>query len=206
MAILAGWRSWRRVLGPAAGAILLGACSDSLPLPSLPSLPIATPEFPGSAATVFARIVKGSNTCWFGPKGALDRTYILHGRADPEAKGGTAEILIHERVDQNYRGLKAFAITIAPVGEGAAVTAKNLKMAEEIGKRMTADAYRWAHGGLGCHDGDTSWTVAPEPAKPPVKGRKAQVQPKAASAESVAAKAETGKPVAPLGAPSRKPQ
>ena len=138
----------------------------SLPQPSLPSLPSDTPEFPGSSTSVYTRIARGGNTCWFGPNGTLDRTYIWHAKAEPESKGGIAEILVHERFEKNQRGLKAFSITIAPKGEGAAVAVQNLKMPEAIGKRMSADAYRWARGGVGCAEGDTSWTPVVPPAAP----------------------------------------
>ena len=185
----------------------LGACSEGLNLP-LPALPTETPEFPGTAATVFSRVARGSNTCWFGPKGALDRTYIWHGRADPEAKGGTAVLMVHERFEKNYLGRKAFAVTIAPKGEGAAVVVQNLKMADEIGKRMTADAYRWARGGVGCAEGDTSWLpTAPEPAKVAETKKKTPVPRKGSGTGSVAGKAETaGNKPAGATARSRRPR
>ena len=151
-------------LGLLALAAGLPACSGGLSLP-LPSLPTSAPEFPGSSTAVYTRIARGGNTCWFGPNGSLDRTYIWHATAAPESKGGVAEILIHERFEKNQRGLKAFSISITPQGEGASVAVENLKMPDAAGKRMTADAYRWARGGVGCAEGDTSWApVVPEPA------------------------------------------
>jgi hypothetical protein len=145
----------------------LAACSGGFSLP-MPSLPADTPEFPGSPTTVYTRVARGSNTCWFGPNGTLDRTYIWHAKAEPEAKGGAAEILIHERADLNHRGLKAFSVSITAHGDNAAVVVRNLKMPEAAGQRMTRDAYRWAQGGVGCTAGDTSWApVAPVPVKAP---------------------------------------
>ena len=149
----------------------LAACSGSIgitmpELPKLPSLPAEVPQFPGSSTTVYTRVARGSNSCWFGPNGTLDRTYIWHAKAEPESRGGVAEIVIHERVDKNYRGQKAFSITITPKGDNAAVVVENLKMPEGAGPKMVKDAYRWAEGGVGCNAGDTSWApVVPEPVK-----------------------------------------
>lgn len=149
-----------------AVAAALGACSGSFDIP-FPALPADTPEFPGSSTSVYARVARGGNTCWFGPNGALDKTYIWHAKAEPEAKGGMAEILIHERFEKNQRGLKAFSVVIAPKGENAAsVAVQNLKFPEAVGQRMMADANRWARGGIGCTQGDTTWSpVVPEVAK-----------------------------------------
>ena len=154
-----------------AASAVCAACSSSLSLP-FPALPADAPEFPGTSTAVYTRIARGANTCWFGPRGTLDRTYIWHARAEPEAKGGMAEILIHERFEKNQRGLKAFSVTIAPKGDGSAVSALSLKMPPEIGKLMTADAYRWAKGNVGCAAGDTDWApvaAAPVTASEPKK-------------------------------------
>lgn len=176
------------------------ACSGSvgMSLPAIPALPSNAPEFPGSSTTVYARIARGANICWFGPRGALDRTYIWHARAEPEAKGGMAEILVHERFEQNQRGLKAFKITIGPKGEGAAVAVNNVKMTEAIAQRMTADAYRWARGGVGCTEEASDWSPqAPQEAAEPKKKvlvRKASTAKAGASEKSGTA----GKPNAPV--------
>ena len=196
----------------AALAMAVSGCSGGLdlPLPSLPSLPSKAPEFPGTSTAVFTRVARGANTCWFGPRGTLDRTYIWHAKAEPEAMGGAAEILIHERVDKNQRGLKAFSVTIAPKGDGSAVDAKNVKMPEDAGKRMVADAYRWARGGVGCAEGDTTWTpVTATPApRPEPKGKKPArkaankdaSRPEAAAAADPASK--TQMPASPTAPPA----
>jgi hypothetical protein len=178
-------RAWSIFIRPAllGLAVMCGACSSSLSLP-FPTLPADAPEFPGSSTSVYTRIARGANTCWFGLRGTLDRTYIWHARAEPESKGGMAEILIHERFEKNQRGLKAFSVTIAPKGEGAAVSAQNLKMPPETGKQMTSDAYRWAKGNVGCKEGETDWAPVaaapvsvPEPKKPVPKKKVAQPKP-----------------------------
>ena len=110
-----------------------------------------------------------------------------------------AEILIHERFEQNQRGLKAFSVTIAPKGDGAAVAAQNLKMPPETGKQMTADAYRWAKGNVGCKEGETDWAPVaaapvPEPKKPVPKKpipKKIVAQPKPAESSPAAKAAKT---------------
>lgn len=183
------------------------ACSGSIgvSLPAIPALPSNAPEFPGSSTTVYARIARGANICWFGPRGALDRTYIFHARAEPEAKGGMAEILVHERFEQNQRGLKAFNITIGPKGEGAAVAVKNMKMPEAVAERMTADAYRWARGGVGCTAEASDWSpVAPQDAgKPAVEAKKKVPVRRAAPASknAVADKAPAGGATGSIAAP-----
>ena len=183
-------------------AVACGACSSSLSLP-FPALPSDAPEFPGSSTSVYTRIARGANTCWFGPRGTLDRTYIWHGRAEPESKGGMAEILVHERFEQNQRGLKAFGVTIAPRGEGAAVSAQNLKMPPETGKQMTADAYRWAKGSVGCKEGETDWApvaatpvAVPEPKKPVPKKKVGSAQ----AGGNIAGRQSYKSPVMPLSA------
>ena len=64
---------------------------------------------------------------------------------------------------RNQRGLKAFTVTIAPRGDGAAVVAESLKMPVALGQRMTADAYRWAKGNVGCVEGNTELGAVPAP-------------------------------------------
>lgn len=178
-------RAWSIFRRPASLGLIVAcaACSSSLSLP-FPKLPDNAPEFPGSSTSVYTRIARGANTCWFGLRGTLDRTYIWHARAEPESKGGMAEILIHERFEKNQRGLKAFSVTIAPKGEGAAVSVQNLKMPPENGKQMTSDAYRWAKGNVGCKEGETDWAPvaaapvpAPEPKKPVPNKKAAQPKP-----------------------------
>ena len=197
----------------------LAACSEgfdlpklpdlpALPsLPSLPSTPSHTSIFPGSPTTVYTRVARGSNTCWFGPAGVLDKTFIWFAKAEPESKGGGAEIAIHERVDLNQRGLKAFSVTIAAQSEGATVVVQNVKLAEALGQRMTADAYRWARGGVGCKEGDTAWgSPTPQPTaspKTPVPKSKSTVvkpdtaAPKAPAAKSAVELTTTAKSAAP---------
>jgi hypothetical protein len=132
---------------------------DMPKLPDLPAMATLGPDFPGSAVSVYTQIARGSNVCWFSAYGALDRNgYIWHAKVEPESKGGTAEILIHERVDKNQRGAKTFGVLIAPHGDNATVSAENIKMPEALGSRLKADAYRWARGGIGCVKGDTAWT------------------------------------------------
>jgi hypothetical protein len=184
--------------GLLVAALACAACTGGVTLP-FPALPHDAPEFPGTSTAVYTRIARGANTCWFGPRGTLDRTYIWHARAEPEAKGGMAEILIHERVDKNQRGLKAFSVTIAPKGDGSAVSAQSLKIPADVGKQLTADAYRWAKGNIGCREGDSDWApvaaATKQPAAPKKKPPKAgggqnaenQVEPAAKSLPPAAA-------------------
>jgi hypothetical protein len=140
-----------------ASLALLTGCSAGggpvMPSASLPSMD-AVAEVPTGPTTVYSRIAAGAVSCWFGPKGRLDRSFVWHGKADPEAKGSRAEVAVHERIEDNKRGTKVFWVTITPKGEGATVLVENAKLPDPMARRMADEAHHWARGGQGCdHDG-----------------------------------------------------
>lgn len=142
--------------------VLLAGCAGDETMSNLITVSSTAPKYPGSPTEIYTRVARGALSCWFGPHGMLDgKRYLYFARAEPEAKGAGSEILIHERVDENQRGLKMFKVSIAGRGENAAVEASNLKMPPDVGERMVRDVHRWAKGGLGCGD-DVNWTAAPK--------------------------------------------
>ena len=155
-----------------AACLLLPACTGPITAQQL-TLAVApsAPAFQGSSTEVYTRVARGVMACWFGPRGVLDSRLIFFARAEPEAKGGAAEILIQERLADNQRGLKMFTVAIAPRGEGAAVDAVNLKLPVPLGARMVREVHRWAKGGLGCGE-ELSWSpIAQAAPQSPIKPR-----------------------------------
>ncbi|KAB2851429.1 MAG: hypothetical protein F9K44_01595 [Hyphomicrobiaceae bacterium] len=164
-------------LGPLLAMLvgsLVAGCAASETMPNLITVSATAPKYPGSPTEIYTRVARGVLACWFGPRGFLDgQRYLYFARAEPVTKGAASEILVHERVDDNQRGLKMFVVSIAGRGEDAAVEATNLKMPPDLGERMVRDVHRWAKGGLGCGE-DLIWTAAPK-AEPQLKPKKPKV-------------------------------
>lgn len=138
--------------------MLLAGCSGSstlttadLPsvgaLPDLPSLSSFAPKtVVGTPTEVYTRIARGAVTCWFGATGPLKGRHIYHADAQPQSKGGAAEITIFQK-DSSHpdpRALKAYWIGIVPTGEVPRVEVQNFKIEEPLASRMQADVNRWA--------------------------------------------------------------
>ena len=160
----------------ALACALVSGCAGGETMTNLITVSSTAPKYPGSPTEIYTRVARGALSCWFGPRGSLDGTrHLYFARAEPESKGGGSEILVHERVEENQRGLKLFKVSIAGRGEDAAVEAVNLKLPKEMGDRMVRDVHRWAKGGLGCGD-DLQWTAAQksEPQSKPKKPLVAQ--------------------------------
>ena len=139
-------------------ALFVGGCSGATP-PSLPSLTELTgtiTEAPivGSPTEVYERVARGVLSCWFGTNGPFKANYVYHAEADPAAKGGKAEIIIHERdrAADNPKGPRAYRIAITPDGEATTLLFENLKMPEATAASMEAGARRWGTGAFGCAD------------------------------------------------------
>lgn len=149
-------------------ACLLGGCSNDLKLEDLQAgatgalsqlpaaasslVPTAMKQPVGTATQVYTRVARGALTCWMGAHGSLKGTHLFQAVAQPRAKGGAANIDIHERVKgkPNQPGRKAFVVAISPVGEKAVVSAQNLALPEKLGEDMIADVHRWAAADEGC--------------------------------------------------------
>ena len=145
-------------IGALAPLFLLCGCSgDSalstadLPsvgaLPDLPSISSFTPKsVVGTSTEVYTRIARGAVTCWFGAAGPLKGRHIYHADAEPQSKGGAAEITIFQKDASRTdpRALKAYWIGIVPTGENPRVEVQNFKINEPLASRMQADVDRWA--------------------------------------------------------------
>ena len=150
----------------------VAACSGSpLTLPPVtaslgPAEPAATPvSIPSATAPVeiYSRIARGALRCWFGPEGSLKKTHVFHGKADPAASGGAAEIAVHTREDGSSHGvLRAFAVAITPAGDGSLIEAQNVRFPAPQAALMLADVQRWTAGNDDCSVvGTGGWNAAP---------------------------------------------
>lgn len=166
---LSGPRLGRLSAGLALAALVAGGCETASPLPALPdiaeALSLNDDEVVGSPTEVYMRIARGAMACWFGSSGPLKLNYVYHAEAQPAAKGGKSEIVIHERdrKSDNQKGLRAFRVQIKPSGESADVAVENLKLEGALATEMEADVRRWASGAIGCKPPDGEWSPeAPE--------------------------------------------
>lgn len=166
-------------------------------LPSVSNLSVGavTAEvstLPLPSAEVYSRIARGANGCWFGPRGRLAKSHILHADAAPSMNGGAVEIVVHERaVDQPKPwGYKAFRVVLTESagldgagGGPTSIAVENARIADAEAARMRAEVFQWASGTEGCK----ADPALDRPAEPEV----------AASAPGPAAKAKSpGKAVA----------
>jgi hypothetical protein len=150
--------------GLALACLLPGGCGTVSPLPALPdiaeALSLNQDEVVGSPTEVYLRVARGAMACWFGSSGPMKLNYVYHAQAQPAAKGGKAEIVIHERdrKNDNQKGLRAFRVQIKPSGDSADVAVENLKLDETLATAMEADVRRWASGALGCKPPAGEWS------------------------------------------------
>jgi hypothetical protein len=172
---------------------------------SVGSLPAAEAHHhPVSSAEIYSRIARGANACWFGARGRLSTSHILHADAAPSMNGGGVEIVVHERaVDQPKPwGYKAFRVLLSesagmdgtPGAGGTSIAVENSRIADAEAQRMRAEVYQWAGGTEGCKI-DAALDKVPEPvtaatapAAPPTKAAARKSQPKAAGTTNAAAK------------------
>lgn len=172
------------VTASAAWALLAGGCSG-VTQPTLPSLNELTPSesavVVGSPTEVYERIARGALACWFGPSGPLKANYVYHAQAEPAAKGGNAEIVVHERdrLSDNPKGLRAWRLAIAREKETTTLAFENAKLTEAIARGLEADARRWASGAIGCAEtGTVEWSKdTPKPATPKGNGASGKAKP-----------------------------
>ncbi len=163
--------------GIAAAGLVIAGCSGAK-LPSLPEIAEAFTPYPvvGPPTDIYARIARGALGCWFGTAGPLKTKYIYHADADPPAKGGKAEIVVHERdnTKETLRGTPAFHVLITPDGESSTVTVENINLAKPLAAAMEQDVHRWAAGSVGCATGNGEWKPQADapPAKPPEAAKK----------------------------------
>ena len=159
---------------------------------------------PLSSAEVYSRIARGANACWFGARGRISTSHILHADAAPSMNGGGVEIIVHERaVDQPKPwGYKAFRVVLTesagmdgtPGGGGTGIVVENSRMTHAEFQRMRAEVFPWAAGTEGCRADPTldkvsePVAVAPPTASPKAATAARKSQPKSAGSTTAAAK------------------
>lgn len=189
--------AWAMNTGRAAGfglVALLGGCAGSnvslqqllaLPAPAETSVtggPAAQPAplettvlVAGTPTSTFAQVARGAIGCWFSADGPLKASHVYRAEAEPPAKGGHAEIVIHERdaSQRDPRGPRAYRITFAAEASGVRVVATALRFEPKLAQAMANDVERWAKGGEGC-DLRALFPSAPQAAAKPGKTVKGQ--------------------------------
>lgn len=171
-------------------AAVAGGCAGGPQLPGIPSMTAGgagaisvgslqggeASHYKAASADVYARIARGANACWFGGRGRIAASHIMHADAAPSMNGGAVEIIVHERaVDQPKPwGYKAFRIALAesagvdgtPGGGGTSISVENVRFPEAEGRRMRAEVFKWAGANEGCI-ADPALDKAPETAAAP---------------------------------------
>jgi len=172
-------------------AVLLGGCAASpIKAPTL-GAPNDLTRAEGSPTEVYTRIAHGAVRCWLAPGGALAGTHIFHADAESPAKGGSAEIVIHEREVAAPRpwGRKVFRIALAAADTKTSLAVENLALPDPLVAQMKADIHAWSAGQPSCTAGEGGTGMRkdpPPPAAPAPKVAKAKPKPKPALKPSVA--------------------
>lgn len=169
-------------IGCAALAVLtaaLSGCSgQNLSVTLAQSSVIGEPgRVSGTPLVVYGLIASGATNCWFAPTGQLKKTHVFHADADSPAKGGAAEIAVHERdvASGQTWGVRVFKIALKPASEQTDIEVENLKLAPAVSRLMRADVFDWAQGGKGCQFKPAEVEVrAPPPAATVPKSPKAR--------------------------------
>jgi len=121
--------------------------------PAVPSGPYETAVIvSGTPTEVYALVARSVLGCWFGAGGPLKMSHVFQAEAEPPAKGGAAEIVIHER-DTSFsdrRGVRAYRISFASEVTGVRVGMTALKFEAALAQAMAKDVQNWAKGGTGC--------------------------------------------------------
>lgn len=159
---------------------------------------------PLSSAEVYSRIARGANACWFGARGRLSTSHILHADVAPSMNGGGVEIVVHERAFDQPKpwGYKAFRVLLSesagidgtPGAGGTSIAVDNSRIPEAEARRMRAEVYQWAGGTEGCKIDAALDKVpqpvaaTPAPVAPPAKATARKSQPKTAESTNAAAK------------------
>jgi hypothetical protein len=123
---------------------------------------------PGNPTQVYTQVARGALGCWFGAGGPLKASHVFRAEAEPPAKGGSAEIVIHERDTsfRDQRGVKAYRIAFATEVMGVRIGMTALKFEAKRAQAMAKDVEAWAKGGSSCQ----LRALMPPPA-PPAKGK-----------------------------------
>jgi hypothetical protein len=106
----------------------------------------------GTPTGVFAEVARGALGCWFAADGPLKATHIYRAEAEPPAKGGDAEIVIHERDAsmRDLRGPRAYRIAFVAEVTSVRVTMTALRLEPKLAQAMALDVGSWARGKESC--------------------------------------------------------
>jgi hypothetical protein len=132
--------------GPAPASPNQTGAAEPGPPPS-PAAPHETSIIvSGTPTGVFAEVAQGALGCWLGPGGPLKASHVYRAEADPPAKGGDAEIVLHERDTslRDQRGPRAYRVAFASEASGVRVTATALRFEAKLAEVMAQDVAGWA--------------------------------------------------------------
>ncbi len=186
---------------------------QSLLPPPTETSSVATPSQPyetsvlasGTPTGVFTQVAQGVLGCWFGADGPLKASHVYRAEAEPPAKGGEAEIVIHERDTalRDQRGPRAYRISFASEMGGVRVTPAALKLDLKLAEAMARDVEMWAKEGAKAGAGCQLRALFPPPA--PAAVAKAPAKPAKVAAPKRAAAKSTAANNAPANASKKKP-
>lgn len=147
--------------------------------------PSSVPSFLSEAPVdAYLKIAHGAKICWFAPGRALAGVYAYTADAQPESKGGNAEIVIFQKEVDGRKGLRSFTISMVKRGEGTQLSVENARIPDDINQTMSADIARWVGGGDGCEPVVGGWGAVDSVAKPskskPSAAKASAAKPKAA--------------------------
>lgn len=106
----------------------------------------------GAPTDVYALVARGALKCWFGADGPLKPTHVFHAETESPAKGGAADMVLHDRDEsmRDKRGARAFRVSFASAPGGARVAVSVPRMEEQLARVMAKDVFAWARGGTDC--------------------------------------------------------
>lgn len=106
----------------------------------------------GAPTDVYALVARGALKCWFGADGPLKPTHVFHAEAESPAKGGAAEMVLHDRDEsvRDKRGARAFRVSFSSAPGGVRVAVSVPRMEEQLARVMAKDVFAWAKGGTDC--------------------------------------------------------
>ena len=133
--------------------LALAGCADGASLnPAMFALITGSVDATKSPTTVYARIARGAQTCWLGPRAPLHGSHLFRAKAEPASRGGAAEVKIYERVPGQKLGLVAFSVAIAGSRSPSPglVTTHNRRFTKSAAQRMDGDIRRWVRGEISC--------------------------------------------------------
>ncbi len=188
-----------------AGPTETGAIAAA-PAAELPAGPHETSLFvAGTPTGVFAQVARGALGCWFAADGPLKATHVYRAEAQPPARGGDAEISIHERdaTVRDLRGPRVYKISFTAESTGVRVATIAMKHELKVAEAMARDVAVWAKGGEGCQLRKVLTPPVPAPSAAVSKGSKSPKFPTKAAKTVKPTKAAAAKTASPSARTTR---